>query len=161
VSWLGVALFVAAIALTVASGLPVYAVLLGTASVAAALGVAIGAFDARLLGALPARIVGLLEHDLLQALPLYALIGALLHRLPIASLLYRAGERVFARTGAGGEMSALALGAMLAPMNGSVGASVHALAPRVAPALAARGVAPAEAAATICVASTLGIVIPP
>jgi len=154
-------MFVVAIALTVATGLPVYAVLLGTASVGAVLGIAIGAIDARLLGALPARIVGLLEHDLLQALPLYALVGALLHRLPLASLLHRAGERVFARTGAAAEMSALSLGAMLAPMNGSVGASVHALAPRIAPALAASGVAPAEAAATICVASTLGIVIPP
>jgi TRAP-type mannitol/chloroaromatic compound transport system permease large subunit len=154
-------MFVVAIALTVATGLPVYAVLLGTASVGAVLGIAIGAIDARLLGALPARIVGLLEHDLLQTLPLYALVGALLHRLPLASLLHRAGERVFARTGAAAEMSALSLGAMLAPMNGSVGASVHALAPRIAPALAASGVAPAEAAATICVASTLGIVIPP
>ena len=154
-------MFVVAIALTVATGLPVYAVLLGTASVGAVLGIAIGAIDARLLGALPARIVGLLEHDLLQTLPLYALVGALLHRMPLASLLHRAGERVFARTGAAAEMSALSLGAMLAPMNGSVGASVHALAPRIAPALAASGVAPAEAAATICVASTLGIVIPP
>jgi len=154
-------MFVVAIALTVATGLPVYAVLLGTASVGAVLGIAIGAIDARPLGALPSRVVGLLEHDLLQALPLYALVGALLHRLPLASLLHRAGERVFARTGAAAEMSALSLGAMLAPMNGSVGASVHALAPRIAPALAASGVAPAEAAATICVASTLGIVIPP
>ena len=154
-------MFVVAIALTVATGLPVYAVLLGTASVGAVLGIAIGAIDARLLGALPSRVVGLLEHDLLQTLPLYALVGALLHRLPLASLLHRAGERVFARTGAAAEMSALSLGAMLAPMNGSVGASVHALAPRIAPALAASGVAPAEAAATICVASTLGIVIPP
>ena len=160
-SWLGLAMFVVAIALMVTTGLPVYAVLLGTASVGAALGVAIGAFDARLLGALPPRIVGLLEHDLLQALPLYALIGALLHRLPLASLLHRAGERVFAKTGAAAEMSALSLGALLAPMNGSVGASVHALAPRIAPALAASGVAQGEAAATICVASTLGIVIPP
>jgi len=154
-------MFVVAIALTVATGLPVYAVLLGTASVGAVLGIAIGAIDARPLGALPSRVVGLLEHDLLQALPLYALVGALLHRLPLASLLHRAGERVFARTGAAAEMSALSLGAMLAPMNGSVGASVHVLAPRIAPALAASGVAPAEAAATICVASTLGIVIPP
>ena len=32
---------------------------------------------------------------------------------------------------------------------------------RIAPALATRGVAPAETAATLCVASTLGVVIPP
>ncbi|HEX4234248.1 MAG TPA: TRAP transporter large permease subunit [Caldimonas sp.] len=160
-SWIGLAMFVLAMALMIATGLPVYAVLLGIASVGAALGVALGAFEWQILGALPARIVGLLEHDLLQALPLYALIGALLNRLPIAELLHGAGERLFARSGAAAEMSALGVGALLAPMNGSVGASLHALSQRVAPALAARGVAPAEATATVCVASTLGIVIPP
>ena len=160
-SWIGLALFVLAIALMVGTGLPAYAVLLGAASVGAGLGLAAGAFEWPILGALPARIVGLLEHDLLQALPLYALIGALLNRLPLAALLHRAGEHVFARSGAAAEMSALGVGALLAPMNGSVGASLHALAQRVAPALAASGVAPAQAAATVCVASTLGIVIPP
>ena len=105
----------------------------------AALGVALGAFTWPILGALPARIVGLLEHDLLQALPLYALIGALLNRLPLAELLHRAGERLFARSGAAAEMSALAVGALLAPMNGSVGASlVCAVAPRRAGAGAQR-----------------------
>ncbi|MBV9891626.1 MAG: TRAP transporter large permease subunit, partial [Rhizobacter sp.] len=121
-SWLGVAMFVAAIALMVATGLPVYAVLLGTASIGAALGLAIGAFDARLLGALPARIVGLLEHDLLQALPLYAFIGALLNRLPLAALLHRAATRLFGTSPAAPELAALSVGALLAPMNGSVGA---------------------------------------
>jgi TRAP-type mannitol/chloroaromatic compound transport system permease large subunit len=161
VSWLGLALFALAIALMVTTGLPVYAVLLATASLGSALGLALGAFEWPILGALPARVVGLLEHDLLQALPLYALIGAMLHRLPVADLLLAAGERVFARSGAATEMAALGVGALLAPMNGSVGASLHALSQRIAPALAASGVAPAEATATVCVASTLGVVIPP
>src|SRR5205085_522418 len=121
----------------------------------------VGAFPASILGALPNRVVGLLEHDLLQALPLYALIGALLNRLPLVELLQRAGERLFAPSAAAAEMSALSVGALLAPMNGSVGASLHALSRRVAPALARGCVAPAEATATVCVASTLGIVIPP
>jgi TRAP-type mannitol/chloroaromatic compound transport system permease large subunit len=160
-SGLGLVMFGVAIVLMIATGLPVYAVLLGVASVFAAIGVAAGAFDVAFLGALPSRIVGLLEHDLLQALPLYALIGALLNRLPLARLLHAAGERLFARSAASAQLAALGVGALLAPMNGSVGASLHMLARRVAPALAERGVAPAEAAATVCVASTLGIVIPP
>jgi TRAP-type mannitol/chloroaromatic compound transport system permease large subunit len=160
-SWIGLALFVLAVALMVGTGLPVYAVLLGSASIGAVLGIALGAFTWPILGAMPARVVGLLEHDLLQALPLYALIGALLNRLPLAELLQRAGERVFALSGAAAEMSALSVGALLAPMNGSVGASLYALSRRVAPALARSGVGPAEATATVCVASTLGIVIPP
>src|SRR5438552_5969925 len=160
-SALGLAMFAIALIAMVASGLPVYAVLLGVSALFTALGVALGAFDLALLGALPNRIVGLLEHDLLQALPLYALIGALLNRLPLAELLHGAGERVYARSGAAAELSALSVGALLAPMNGSVGASLHALSQRIAPALARRGVAAPEAAATVCVASTLGIVIPP
>ena len=160
-SAIGLLMFGAALLLIVVTGLPVYAVLLGVSSAFAALGVSLGVFDWPLLSALPYRIVGLLEHDLLQALPLYAFIGALLNRLPLAGLLHRAGERLFARSAASAEVSALCVGALLAPMNGSVGASLHTLSRNIAPALAARGTAPARAAATVCVASTLGVVIPP
>ena len=72
--------------------------LLGVTSVYAAPGVALGAFDPALLTALPSRVVGLLEHELLQALPLYALIGALLNRLPLAGLMHAGGERLFGRS---------------------------------------------------------------
>ncbi len=160
-SGFGLAMFAVAIILMTTTGLPVYAVLLAVATVFAALGVAGGAFDVAFLGILPARLVGLLEHDLLQALPLYAFIGALLNRLPLAGLMHAGGERLFARSPASAQLSALGVGALLAPMNGSVGASLHMLARAVAPALAKRGVAPAEATATLCIASTLGVVIPP
>ena len=160
-SALGLLMFGVAMLLMIVTGLPVYAVLLGVASVFAALGVALGAFDWALISALPYRIVGLLEHDLLQALPLYAFIGALLNRLSLAGLLHRAGERLFARNAASAELSALCVGALLAPMNGSVGASLHTLSRGIAPALAESGIPPTRAAATVCVASTLGIVIPP
>ena len=158
---LGLLMFAAALALMIATGLPVYAVLLGVAGVFGLAGVALGAFDWGLLSALPPRLIGLLEHDLLQALPLYAFIGALLTRLPLARLLHAGGERLFARSPAAAELSALGVGALLAPMNGSVGASLHTLSRSVAPALAARGTPPPQTAATVCVASTLGIVIPP
>ncbi len=143
-SGLGVAMFLVAIVAIVVTRLPVYAVLLGTGAAFGALGVAIGAFPASILRALPDRIVGLLEHDLLQALPLYAFIGALLNRLPLATRLHLAGERLLARSGAASSMSALGVGALLAPMNGSVGASLSMLSRRIAPALAARGVGRAE-----------------
>jgi TRAP-type mannitol/chloroaromatic compound transport system permease large subunit len=160
-SAVGLVMFAVALVAIVATGLPVYAVLLAVAAVFAALGVALGAFDAALLGALPFRLVGLLEHDLLQALPLYALIGALLNRLPLAATLHRAGCRLLARTPAAAELSALGVAALLAPMNGSVGASLHTLSRRVAPALLDHRMPPARAVATLCVAGTLGVVIPP
>ena len=58
----------------------------------------IGAFDYDLLTALPIRLVGLLENDLLQALPLYALMGVLLNRLPLAESGCAPRRRRSART---------------------------------------------------------------
>jgi TRAP-type mannitol/chloroaromatic compound transport system permease large subunit len=114
-----------------------------------------------LLTALPARILGLLENDLLQALPLYVLMGALLNRLPLADTLFRAGNALFARAGAAPLLSAIGLGALLVPMNGSVGASVATLSRVVHPRLLARGVATEDSLAVVCLASTLGVVVPP
>jgi len=115
-SWLGVAMFAVAIVLMIGTGLPVYAVLLGVTALFGALGVALGAFQWQLLSALPSRVVGLLEHDLLQALALYALIGSLLNRLPLAGLMHAGGERLFARSPAAAQLSALGVGALLATL---------------------------------------------
>ena len=115
----------------------------------------------RLLTALPSRIIGLLETDLLQALPLYVFMGALLNRLPLADRLFRCGVALGGRSGGAPLLATLGLGALLAPMNGSVGASVAMLSRSVAPKLEARGVPAAESTALVCVASTLGVVIPP
>src|SRR5664279_3148750 len=98
--WIGLVMFLTALVLIITTGLPVYAVLVGVATAFAAAGVGTGVIDGALLTALPQRVVGLLEHDLLQALPLYAFIGALLHRLPLAGLMHAVGERVFARSAA-------------------------------------------------------------
>ena len=157
----GLWMFAAAIAAILLTGLPVYSVLLLVASLFALGGVLSGTLDASLLQALPSRLVGLLEHDLLQALPLYALMGALLNRLPLAGDLHRVGQKIAARSPAAPELSALAVGALLSPLNGSVGASLHTLSRRVVPQLLQAGVVPGKAVATWCVSSTLGVVIPP
>ena len=58
-------------------------------------------------------------------------------------------------------VSGFVLGALLGPMNGSVGASVLALSRVAEPRLAASGIALPRRAAIITVASTLGVVVPP
>ncbi|MFO1159906.1 MAG: TRAP transporter large permease subunit [Reyranellaceae bacterium] len=143
------------------TGLPAYAVLLGVSVVFTVAGLALGGLELKLLTALPSRIIGLLENDLLQALPLYVLMGALLNHLPLADRLFRCGVTLGGRSSAAPSLATLGLGALLAPMNGSVGASVTMLARSVAPKLAQRGVPAAESTALVCVASTLGVVIPP
>src|SRR5258707_1141828 len=87
--------------------------------------------------------------------------GALLNRLPLADRLFRCGVALGRTSGGAPALTTLGLGALLAPMNGSVGASVAMLARNVAPKLAARDVPAAESTALVCVASTLGVVIPP
>jgi tripartite ATP-independent transporter DctM subunit len=147
--------------LLIATGLPAFMILILISTLFAAIGVLTGAIHYELLQALPQRIIGLLENDLLQALPLYALMGALLNRLPLADTLFRAGTQLLRRTAAAPLLSAFALGAMLAPMNGSVGASVATLCRIVLPRLEAHRVSNVEGLAAICVASTLGVVVPP
>ncbi len=157
----GLAMLVAVAVLLLATGLPAWIVLVGVALVASCVGVAAGVFSVALLEGLPSRLVGLFENDLLQALPLYVLMGAMLNRLPLADTLFRVLGAAFARTGAGAPLAGFVLGALLGPMNGSVGASIATLSRTVYPRLRASGVPEVEAEAQVCVASTLGVVVPP
>jgi len=160
-AWSGLGLLLLVAAGIVFTGLPAFVVLIAVASLGALGGVAAGAVPLSLLTALPGRLVNLLETDLLQALPLYVLMGLLLDRLPIAQALFRSGLAVLPPSPSAPLVSGMGLGALLGPMNGSVGASVMALSRVVAPRLAERGVPAALRYAAVAVASTLGVVIPP
>ena len=113
----------------------------------AVVGWALGGLEFGLLTALPSRIIGLLENDLLQALPLYVLMGALLNHLPLAGTLFRVGRRVLRGTGAPDSLASLGLAAVLAPMSGSVGASALMLGRTVQPRIDASGLPRARGAA--------------
>lgn len=145
--------------LTISTGLPVWALLVGVSSVFAMLGVAAGATDVQVLAAAPQRLVGLLDSDLLQALPLYVFVGILLQRLAVANSMYWGLVRILNPLGAGHALAALGLGALIAPMNGSVASSSALLSRLVAPRLGT--MEPARATALISVAATTGVVIPP
>jgi tripartite ATP-independent transporter DctM subunit len=160
-AWSGLGLLALVALGIISTGLPAVVVLLAVSSLGATLGVLSGAVPLSVLSALPGRLINLLESDLLQALPLYVLMGLLLDRLGVADALYRAGLALLPRGPSAPLVSGMALGALLGPMNGSVGASVLALSRVVAPRLAARNVAPPTRLAAIAVASTLGVVIPP
>ena len=157
----GVFMLISVAILMIATGLPAWMLLIGVALAFSLGGLAIGTFTLPLLTAMPARLLGLLEHDLLQALPLYVFMGALLNRLPLAEILFRVGSRALHRTGAGMPLAGLGLGVLLAPMNGSVGASVAMLSRTLQPKLDAAGMPAERSAALCCMASTMGVVIPP
>jgi TRAP-type mannitol/chloroaromatic compound transport system permease large subunit len=145
--------------LTVSTGLPVWALLIGVASAFATAGLAFGVIDLNILSALPSRLVGLLEHDLLQALPLYVFVGVLLQRLPIADALFASLARLLRPLGAAPSLAALGVGALVAPMNGSVASSSALLSRLVGPRL--KHLEPSRAISLSAVAATIGVVVPP
>ena len=159
-AWFGVALLPLTAVAMLATGLPAFLVLIGAAGLGA-LWVQASGGDTALLAALGARLVALLEGDLLQALPLFVIMGVLLNRLPLVEILFRTGCAIGRQGVLAPRLSALAIGALVAPMNGSVGASVSMLSRGVRPLLARHGVEPAERVALVAAASTLGVVIPP
>jgi tripartite ATP-independent transporter DctM subunit len=160
-AWLGFALLVLVGIGIIFTGLSAALVLVAVASLGAVLGVASGTIEIATLGALPSRLLNLFENDLLQALPLYVTMGLLLDRLPVANALYRASNAVLPRKPSAPLVSGMMLGALLGPMNGSVGASVLGLSRVVAPRLAAEGIAAPARHALVAVASTLGVLVPP
>ena len=159
--WTGLAMLLLVGVGIIATGLPAAVVLIGVANCGAIVGVMAGAIDGATLWALPSRLINLLENDLLQALPLYVTMGLLLDRLPVADALYRASSAVLPRKPSAPLVSGMLLGALLGPMNGSVGASVLGLSRVVSPRLAAEGIPAPSRHAIIAVASTLGVLVPP
>jgi tripartite ATP-independent transporter DctM subunit len=159
--WTGLALLGLVGVGIISTSLPAAVILIAVATFGAALGVVTGAIDVSTLWALPSRLINLFENDLLQALPLYVTMGLLLDRLPVADALYRASNAALPRSPSAPLVSGMMLGALLGPMNGSVGASVLGLSRVVSPRLAAEGIPAPNRHAIIAVASTLGVLVPP
>lgn len=146
-------------ALIIGTGLPVWLLLLGTATVFSVAGLMVGAFDFGVLNAIGSRTLHLLESDILQALPLFVFIGVLLQRLAVAEALFLSLSSLFRRTGAGSSIAALGVGTLIAPMNGSVASSAALLARLVAPRLGKLDAT--TATALISASATVGVVVPP
>src|SRR4029077_2216859 len=149
--WLGLSLLLL-VGLAIAfTGLPAAVVLLAVACLGAAMGALSGDVPIQLIGVLRERLINLLENDLLQAIPLYVLMGTLINRLPLAEALYRCCLAVLPGPAAPA-VSGVVLGGLLGPMSGSFGASVLAWGRVVEPRLAAAGLALPRRAAIIALA---------
>ncbi len=158
--FLGLALLLLAGIVVARTGWPAYAVILSVSVLGTALAALLGG-PVGLMAALPGRLIALLEHDLLQALPLFLLMGALLNRLGVVEALFAVMSALLPRRQFNPVLSGLGVGALLGPVNGSVGASVLSLGRSVLAPLAKAGVAPADRVAVLALASTLGVVVPP
>ena len=88
-SHLGLALLALVGVLLVTTGLPAFAVLIAASVMGAAAILLDPRMPSALLTALPNRIVNLLENDLLQALPLFVLMGMLLNRMAVVPAIFK------------------------------------------------------------------------
>ena len=93
---LAVAMVLAVCALLLV-GYPVAFTLAGVSLGFASLGAAFGVMDFALLGALPARIFGIMTNDVLLAIPLFIFMGVMLERSRVAEELLETMGRLFGR----------------------------------------------------------------
>jgi TRAP-type mannitol/chloroaromatic compound transport system permease large subunit len=142
-------------------GLPVVFILTGCAIVFGGLGIAFGAFDGFLFGALAQRVFGTMTSEVLIAIPLFVFMGIMLEKSKIAEELIDAMGRLFGPVRGGLAVSVTLVGALLAASTGIVGATVVTMGLMALPVMLRRGYDPRFACGTICAAGTLGQIIPP
>jgi tripartite ATP-independent transporter DctM subunit len=142
-------------------GFPVAFTLVGTALFMAAIGSLLGVFDFHLLSALPLRVIGLMENDLLQAVPLFLYFGLVLERTTLAADLLEGISSLFGRRAGGIGIASFIVGALLAPMTGAVGATVLTIGLLSLPSMLNAGYDNRLASGIVCSAGTLGTILPP
>ena len=157
---LGLIMF-GAVFLLLPLGFPVGFTLMGVALLFSVIGHFLGAFDLPLLTALPQRLIGLMENDLLQAIPMFVYLGVIMQRTTLAAELLEAMSSLFGSRAGGLSISTVILGALLAPTTGAVGASVLTLGLLALPAMLAAKYRKSLACGVVCSAGTLGTVLPP
>ncbi|MFD2740999.1 TRAP transporter large permease subunit [Sulfitobacter aestuarii] len=150
-----------ALMVAILSGFPVSFSIAGVAVIFAYLGWMLGAMDIGLLGALGQRVFGLISNQVLIAIPLFVLMGAILEKSRIAEDLLDTMGRTFGQLRGGLGISVVLVGALLAASTGIVGATVVAMGMIALPTMLRSGYDPRVASGIVCTAGTLGQIIPP
>jgi tripartite ATP-independent transporter DctM subunit len=114
-----------------------------------------------LLGALPARIFGIMTNDVLLAIPLFIFMGVMLERSRIAEELLETMGRLFGRLPGGLGLSVIVVGVLLAAAKGVVGATTVTMGLIVLPTMLRHGYDKALAAGTVAATATLAQIFPP
>ena len=154
-------LMLAALVVVILSGFPVAFGIAGIAVLFAYLGWVAGAMDIGLLGAFSQRVFGLISNQVLIAIPLFIMMGALLEKSQVAEDLLDMMGRAFGQLRGGLGISVVLVGALLAASTGIVGATVVAMGLIALPAMLKANYSPPVACGIVCTAGTLGQIIPP
>ncbi|WP_020679614.1 TRAP transporter large permease [Marinobacterium rhizophilum] len=135
--------------------------LAGTGLLFAAIGTWTGHFDAVFLEAVPNRLFGIMNNEVLIAVPLFVFMGVMLEKSRIAEELLDAMALMFGPMRAGLGISVTLVGMLLAASTGIVGATVVTMGLLSLPTMLRRGYDPKVATGIICASGTLGQIIPP
>jgi tripartite ATP-independent transporter DctM subunit len=158
--FLAVAMVVAVCALLLV-GYPVALTLAGVSLGFAILGAALNVMNLALLGALPARIFGVMSNEVLLAIPLFIFMGVMLERSRIAEDLLETMGRLFGALPGGLGFSVIVVGVLLAAAKGVVGATTVTMGLIVLPTMLRHGYDKALAAGTVAATATLAQIFPP
>lgn len=154
-------LMLATLVVLLTTGFPVAFTLMGTAVGFALLGNALGFFDAHWLSALSLRVLGLMNDDLLQAVPVFIYLGVILQRTTLSTDLLETMAGLFGARAGGLGISSIVLGVLLAPTTGVVGATVLTIGLLTLPSMLEAGYDRRFASGIVVCAGTLGTIIPP
>ncbi|NVJ50911.1 MAG: TRAP transporter large permease subunit [Gammaproteobacteria bacterium] len=151
----------AVVCLALMAGYSVALTLGGAALLFAGISVAMGWLNPIMLNATAQRIFGVMNNQVLVAVPLFVFMGVMLERAKIAENLLAAMSRMFGSLRGGLALSVIIVGMLLAASTGIVGATVVTMGMLSLPVMMKRGYDPALSTGTICASGTLGQIIPP
>ncbi len=160
-TWLDIAMVIVLCALLLA-GFPAAFTLAGVALLFGLLGLAMGVVDFNAIAnPFPLRIFGIVNNEVLLAVPMFVMMGVILEQSKIAEELLDTMGRLFGSMRGGLGISVMIVGALLAASTGIVGATVVTMGLLSLPIMLRRGYDPGLASGTIAAAGTLGQIIPP
>lgn len=158
--WIGPAMF-GTVMVLIFLGFPVAFTLGGAALIFGFIGIQLGYFNWAYLTSFPERLEGIMENQVLLAVPFFILMGTVLQRSRLAEDLLHTIGMLFGPRRGGLALAVVLVGALLAAATGVVGASVVAMGMISLPVMLRYGYSPTLATGTICASGTLGQLIPP
>lgn len=154
-------LMFALVCLALFIGYPVAFSLAGTALIFGFVGQVFGFFDETFLYALPRRIFGVMNNQILLAVPLFVFMGVMLEKSKISESLLSSMANLFGKSRSGLGISVVLVGMLLAASTGIVGATVVTMGLMSLPVMLKRGYPKSYATGLIAATGSLGQIIPP
>jgi len=154
-------LMFAGLAVFLLLGYPVAFALAANGLLFAFIGFELGLLQPELLQALPQRLFGIMQNQLLLAIPFFTFMGLVLERSGMAEDLLDTIGQLFGPVRGGIAFAVIFVGALLAATTGVIAASVIAMGLISLPVMLRYGYSKQLASGVICASGTLAQIIPP